>query len=149
VSWLTDLMGGDGESEPMGDAFNDYGRVFENSTEPTDGELVKDMLGIRFRLFGDARKKQEAWEREHPEFKGSQIQWVSVSSGFPEIWGDLRQTKRRYEDGKPRQVFNHVAAGHELNHLMRVILGEGRLNTEDPNKDGLPLLSPDEYRGLK
>ncbi|MFA5409883.1 MAG: hypothetical protein WC343_14010 [Bacilli bacterium] len=110
----------------LGELFNEYHREHLKATQESP-QMVDVTLTVRVRLYGSDAHKQAHWDRDwrsnHPEW--GHVQWCSVSSTPPEIWGDLRETK----DGEI--VINRLALGHELSHALKLL--DARIL--DPDKD--------------
>ena len=110
----------------LGELFNEYHREYLSATE-TSEQMLDVTLTVRVRLYGNDLQKQMWWDRDwrskHPEW--GRVQWCSVSSKPPEIWGDLRET----EDGEI--VINRLALGHEISHALKLL--DGRVL--DPDQD--------------
>jgi hypothetical protein len=98
----------------LGELFNEYHAALVAKTQPTDA-VIDMVLTVRVRLFGRDEDKQaawdEAWRHAHPDW--GPVQWVTVSSDPPEIWGDLRMVAGRL-------TVNNLALGHELHHVVRL-----------------------------
>ena len=99
----------------LGQLFNEYHREHLAATQESP-QMVDVTLTVRVRLYGNDLQKQMWWDRDwrskHPEW--APVQWCSVSSKSPEIWGALRETK----DGQI--AINHLALGHELAHALKL-----------------------------
>ncbi len=110
----------------LGELFNEYHKEHLAATQESP-QMVDVTLTIRVRLYGSDAHKQAHWDRDwrskHPEW--GRVQWCSVSSKPPEIWGDLRET----EDGEI--VINRLALGHEISHALKLL--DGRVL--DPDQD--------------
>ena len=110
----------------LGELFNEYHREHLKATQESP-QMVDVTLTVRIRLYGNDLQKQMWWDRDwrskNPEW--GPVQWCSVSSKPPEIWGDLRET----EDGEI--VINRIALGHELSHALKLL--DARVM--DPDQD--------------
>jgi len=99
----------------LGELFNEYHKEHLAATQESP-QMEDVTLTVRIRLYGNDLQKQMWWDRDwrskHPEW--APVQWCSVSSTPPEIWGDLRETK----DGQI--AINHLALGHELAHVLKL-----------------------------
>ena len=99
----------------LGELFNEYHREHLKATQPSE-QMLDVTVTLRVRLYGSDAHKQAHWDRDwrskHPEW--APVQWCSVSSKSPEIWGALRETK----DGQI--AINHLALGHELAHALKL-----------------------------
>jgi len=120
----------------FGELFNEYQNEFILATEPTE-EKIDLTITIRYRLFGNKQDMLDTWNKEHPDHKDDMF-WMSVSTNPCEVWGLLRKARGRL-------VLNHLAQGHEDNHCQRVVLSNWTLQSEKPEEDGSPFLSPDCY----
>jgi len=110
----------------LGQLFNEYHREYLASTKPSE-QMVDVTITLRVRMYGSNAHKQLHWDRDwrskYPDW--GPVQWCSVSSTPPEIWGDLRETK----DGEI--VINRIALGHELSHALKLL--DARVM--DPDQD--------------
>jgi len=95
--------------------FNDYQEVYLRETRPTDKSLDVTVK-IRLRAYGNEEEKRREWCRAWPVFCKPHLPTagMSVSSGTPEIWVDLRQ------DSTGEVVINDVILGHELRHVLKI-----------------------------
>ena len=106
----------DTRGEAAEKAFNNYQNWFA-SLDPTELSIDAMLGGVRIRCFGNAKAKQEAWDKDwrskHPEW-GPVPAGMSVSSEVPEIWCDLKQTS----DGQIILPMHII--GHEMAHTLRI-----------------------------
>jgi len=106
----------------LGELVNTYNRASDSVSEFTDNVVDLDIT-VRVRLFGRSEDKEYEWK----QLCGSHVQWATIGTDPPQIFGDLREV-----DGE--LFVNVVMLGHELLHVLRM-------------KDKR-LKDPDGYEGL-
>jgi len=98
--------------------FNQWNEEYEYSSQPTN-DYIDVTVPVRVRLYGNSIDKQTAWKSIG---QTSTVQWATVSSDPPQIFGDIKQ-----KDG--RLFINTLLLGHELQHVL--ILSDNRITNPD------------------
>lgn len=95
--------------------FNEYQEWFvhlDNTNEEVD-----ILVTVRIKGFGSEVKKQQTWNdvwrKKHPDW-GEVAAGCTVSSKIPEVWCDVRKTKKGL-------VINPSILGHEMLHVLKLI----------------------------
>ena len=99
----------------LGELFNRYCSAIDAVSAPTI-ESIDVFVAVRIRLYGDQSQKQAAFD-ELAKANGAvwgQVQWSTVSTTPPQIFGDLKQCGGQL-------MVNHLALGHELCHVLRLV----------------------------
>ena len=106
------MSGCDQPPNKFASLFNSFNQAVDTSSSTTE-DYIDITVPVRIRLYGDPNDKQKAWQElaKVNNQNWNKVQWASVSTDPPQIFGDLRK-----KDGK--LFINTLLLGHELQHVL-------------------------------